>query len=607
MDVTRTKQDIFKPQETRDNPFDVTLLVEDAKEFKAHRKVLSEASSFFEKLLNSSMVESKEGVVRLEMLTEAGLGAVLEFIYTGGIQILAEDNVRDLIEMADYLFISPLKTIAGKFLAATLNTSNCISTYRFAERCHCEELVSDAANFIHANFINVAKTEEFLKMSSDEVNNWISSDEIDVSSEEDVFKIILSWIDHDKSERKKYFADLFRQVRLVYVSRDYLFNDIVANDLVNDHECCLELVKDAMKAIDSKNSGNISLPSPRKSLKTPVVCIEVRDQLLGYVPSTNTWYKLGETSLFPLRWTQMVSCHGKLYTLLIANAINPVSKISRYDSLFDKWSEVLYNGKRDVQQIFVIDNNEDGIYALETDNETSCPDECVSLHSRSGPEVASKCFPCGKKHLSYITKYKPESNSWEDISSVDFGLRKRICIIAKDNFIYFIGGVAKGTVSLKVSADVDRYDLSRRKWDKLANLKEARYHSSGTSAHGKIFIYGGRNCHGTVLKAVENCEVYNERTNEWHLIAKPGMIERSRIMCVDDKVYAVGSASYWSNRGRNGNIVGYDPEKDAWNVITKMPALAKWYRPFPVNSCSMRVFKGAILHWTKLPAEVTQN
>ena len=50
---------------------------------------------------------------------------------------------------------------------------------------------------------------------------WLSSDEIDVSAEEDVFKFILTWIDRDELERKKHFSQLFRHVRLVYVSHDY--------------------------------------------------------------------------------------------------------------------------------------------------------------------------------------------------------------------------------------------------------------------------------------------------------------------------------------------------------------------------------------------------
>ena len=47
--VSSTKQ-LFLPKETFDHPFDVTLAIQDGKEFKAHRRVLSEASPFFERL-----------------------------------------------------------------------------------------------------------------------------------------------------------------------------------------------------------------------------------------------------------------------------------------------------------------------------------------------------------------------------------------------------------------------------------------------------------------------------------------------------------------------------------------------------------------------------
>ena len=94
----------FIPQEKPDHPFDITLVVEDGKEFKAHRSVLSEASSFFEKLLNSDMREAKEGVVRLEMVPEHLLRDILEFIYTGSVQTLVDDNAQGRYELADYIW-----------------------------------------------------------------------------------------------------------------------------------------------------------------------------------------------------------------------------------------------------------------------------------------------------------------------------------------------------------------------------------------------------------------------------------------------------------------------------------------------------------------------
>ncbi|KAL9952747.1 hypothetical protein ACROYT_G040041 [Oculina patagonica] len=594
MDVTRRTQDIFKPQETHDNPFDVTLVAEDGTEFKAHRKVLSEASPFFEKLLSSGMIESKKREVRLEMLTEAGLGAVLEFIYTGGVQMLAEDNARDLIEMADYLFILPLKTLAERVLAQTLNTSNCISTYYFAERYECKELISDAKKLIHANFTDVAKAEEFLNLSCEEVNEWISSDEIVVSAEEDVFKIILSWIDHNKRERKKYFADLLRQVRLVYVLRDYLFNDIVANDLVNDNACCLTLVKEALKAIDSNNFENISVPFPRKSIETSVIVVCIRkgrlDQLLCYDPRANTWYELRDTSLW---LKQIVSCHGTLYSL---------SRMTTGKRDFVTY--IPYTGKRDLQQIFVSENSEEAIYALESETEKSCPC-CVSLQSCYVPPRVSEFSPCGKRHLSYITKYKPESNSWEDISSFDLGLRTAICVVAKDNFIYFIGGRIGGPH--KVLADVDRYDLSRRKWEKLANLQEARQRAYGTASREKVFVTGGWSEAGVTpdgdmaYPTLQPCEVFNESTNEWQIIASLKWSHFRSMMCVDEKVYVVDDSC--SSSGERGRIECYDPDMDDCNVITKIPVPDVPYgedETYSVRSFSMRVLLGGNLQWTQL-------
>lgn len=291
---------IFKPQETPQHPRDVTLVVNGGKaEFQAHGDVLSEASPFFQKMLSSDMKESNEGVVWLEMFSEAVMTLTLEFIYTGSAQISTLEIAEGLIVVADYLLLTKLKTLAKGVAVSlqTLNMSNCISSYNFAERYQCEELLSKARQFILSNFTTVAKIEEFLNMPSKRIEMWISSDEIDVSAEEDVFKIILRWINRDKSKRKKHFAELFRHVRLVYVTRDILCNDVVTNELVRDSEGCLDLVKDAMKLIDSKSYHNLTA-RPRKCLETAVIVCLVEEHIVGYYPCQDKVCWIGENS-FP--------------------------------------------------------------------------------------------------------------------------------------------------------------------------------------------------------------------------------------------------------------------------------------------------------------------
>ena len=94
------------------------------------------------------MKECKEGVVRLEIFTDSVMRSTLEFIYTGNVQILDEDEARDLIMLADYLLLPNLKILAAQVLFKKCNISNFISIFRFADEYHCEELVSKTKTFI---------------------------------------------------------------------------------------------------------------------------------------------------------------------------------------------------------------------------------------------------------------------------------------------------------------------------------------------------------------------------------------------------------------------------------------------------------------------------
>ena len=72
-------------------------MVKDEKEFQVHRNVLSQASPFFEKLLNSYMKENNEGIIRLDWIIESQMADILQFIYTGNVQISTQENAEDLI------------------------------------------------------------------------------------------------------------------------------------------------------------------------------------------------------------------------------------------------------------------------------------------------------------------------------------------------------------------------------------------------------------------------------------------------------------------------------------------------------------------------------
>ena len=68
---------------------------------------------------------------------------------------------------------------------------------------HIEELLDKTNKFISANFATVVNSEEFMNLSVQEVERWISSDGV-ISCEDDNFNIIVRWIDYDKQRRQEY-------------------------------------------------------------------------------------------------------------------------------------------------------------------------------------------------------------------------------------------------------------------------------------------------------------------------------------------------------------------------------------------------------------------
>ena len=115
--------------------------------------------------------------------------------------------------------------------------------------------------------------DEFLNLEAKEVERWITSDEISVAVEADVFKIVLKWIEQDKSERKESFVQLFRHVRLAFLSRDFLL-DVVTNVFVEENPDCFKLISKALK-LSSFLSEEVIRSRREKGLKLePLLLLE---------------------------------------------------------------------------------------------------------------------------------------------------------------------------------------------------------------------------------------------------------------------------------------------------------------------------------------------
>ena len=569
--------DRSKDLEDSRGPCDITLVAKNGEQFKAHRQILSESSPFFEKLFNSDMRESRHGVVEMEIFTQPQMAEILEFVYTGSIEISNLQKAEDLIAVADYLLLDRLSIIAQKFIAQNLSTTNCISYYYLAEKFNCEELMNSSRKFIHLNFATVAESEEFMNLPSNEVEKWISSDHIVIREEEDVFKVLLKWIKQEKSQRRVKFAELFRHVRLTCMSRDFLVTDVVTNDLVQEDKNCLDSVTTALKWVGRAADCHVSRPHRSREVleSTVIVACGVFKPFdcFCYLPGkAGDWYRLPTFELqeeipFCGRIKHVVSHRGHLYAIF-----DSIDKSKCYDPDLNHWYPAPWTNRRDPKEV-LIEEGKIVKQAFVVKNEM-----CF---------ISSSLFRTYKTPPNKLCRFNLESHS---ISlPIHWVNRQSSCIVTCDKYIFAIGGfmLLEGT-GVSVRSEAARFDAVENKWEAIAPIQEARFCAFGVVVDNKIFIGAGV---GKNSKHLKTCEVYNMLVDEWQSIASL-TIPRSQgyMVLASETLYVLGG---YSQDLFSPLVECYDHEKERWNEKTLIPySEERQYHSFTFKVTSLNVFKG---------------
>ena len=371
------------------------------------------------------------------------------------------------------------------------------------------------------NFASVAEMDEFLNLEAKEVERWISSDEISVAVEADVFKIVLKWIEQDKSERKGSFEQLFRHVRLTFLSRDFLL-DVVTNELVRDNLHCFKLISDAIKMAGEGDPTQ----SPRRGLETRAIVACGGKYTFCYLPEKDEWKRLADGLLQRNFVTKMLSYCDQLYVF------PSDGKGERYDPVVNGWSTLDIAWPTNVAVV------SGEIYAIEVNTSTK---------------------------ISTIKRYDFERCSWQRVLSSHEGCREESCVVAGGNHLYVCGGWLEGDAVTKA----ERFDTAGNKWEEIANMQQKRENAVGVATEGKIFVAGGSQCSQTYLNT---CEMFNVSTNEWQFI---GSLNVSRafgsMVCLKGTLYVLGGLPVKCFVQSELSVECYDPAENKWIEKTAIP------------------------------------
>lgn len=173
-------------------------------------------STFFLGMFLSNLMESHQNEVVIREIDFHILKCLIEFCYTSSVKIHSS-SVLDLLSAANMLQFDGIKQCCSNYLAGKLDPHNCLSIAKYADLYTCDMLKETAITFSKKHFREVSQSEDFVKISFQQIQTLLQSDAISVTSEIEIFHALVTWIQHDESDRLKYFLDLFQLIRFLDV------------------------------------------------------------------------------------------------------------------------------------------------------------------------------------------------------------------------------------------------------------------------------------------------------------------------------------------------------------------------------------------------------
>lgn len=231
----KLQQHLYDQMSSQTDFCDVTLLVGDV-EVKAHWNVLV-SCPYFQSLYDSGLDEKLSGKVTLHIGKLAAIRSAISFLYVGIVEISYE-NVKDLLEVAEYFQINDLKQACRDYLfSVEVTVDNCVQICLLCSQYDLD-IYNKTYDFLRGHLPDVMKKNDILTLTHDSVLAFITDLTLSYLPQEEFFNFLLRWVSHDLEERIQYFNELFCALDLLQMSKQVIETVLEKNELVSKSEDC---------------------------------------------------------------------------------------------------------------------------------------------------------------------------------------------------------------------------------------------------------------------------------------------------------------------------------------------------------------------------------
>uniref|UniRef100_A0A3Q3K9S1 BTB domain-containing protein n=1 Tax=Monopterus albus TaxID=43700 RepID=A0A3Q3K9S1_MONAL len=457
---------------------DIVLHVSN-KEIKAHKVVLASCSPYFHAMFTNEMSESRQTHVTLHDIDPQALEQLVQYAYTAEI-VVGEGNVQTLLPAASLLQLNGVRDACCKFLLSQLDPSNCLGIRSFADTHSCSDLLKSAHKYVLQHFVEVSKTEEFMLLPLKQVLDLISSDNLNVPSEEEVYRAVLSWVKHDIDGRRQHVPWLMKCVRLPLLKRDFLMSNVDTELLVRHHSECKDLLIEALKYhLMPEQRGVLS-----NSRTRPRRC-EGASPVLFAVGGGSLFAIHGDCEAYDTRtdrWHMVASMSTRRGASHWYDGTSDLATVESYDPITNSWQPEVSMGTRR---------------------------SCLGVAVLHGLLYAAGGYD-GASCLNSAERYDPLTSTWTSIAAMSTR-RRYVRVATLDGSLYAVGGYD----SSSHLATVEKYDPQSNTWTSIANMLSRRSSAGVAVLEGMLYVAGGND--GT--SCLNSVERLNPKTNTWEEVA----------------------------------------------------------------------------------------
>ena len=158
------------------------------------------------------------------------LGIILKLIYGFNVEFLTfkdEDVVVEVLKGANLLQIDFITESCWSFLVKRISHDNCWTILRLADMMSKRPVYDECIKYIGMHLKEFWKSHEILDVDVATITNILKSNDLKVHSEEDVFFLMVAWINYDMEDRFRHCPELLKYIRLNLMTKEVGRNNLI--------------------------------------------------------------------------------------------------------------------------------------------------------------------------------------------------------------------------------------------------------------------------------------------------------------------------------------------------------------------------------------------